>query len=405
MDGLLGNLFGYQEEDPLLALLPPEQRARLQQQARGQGMTNLGLALLQAGGPSRTPTGIGSRLGQAGIQAMQANQGVMDRGLERMLAARKLQQEESQRSLRQQAISALSPDEQIIAQLDPSALGEIYKTRLGIGGKGPDSISGKLNPSDFTPESLAQFKETGGDFRVLVSKQDKPPFKVGDIRDFVQGTERITQEYQADGTWKTISRGSAFAPPSQFNVNVGDRAFAGEAQKEQAKTLAGIQQSGLKAGQTIREVTKLGNLLDKIPTGSTARLQQIAGNFGIPTKGLDDIQAAQAIINRLVPQQRPPGSGTMSDADLALFRESLPRIINQPGGNKIIIDTLKSINDYLIEEGKIANEAINGRISPEEAFTRIQYLKNPLENIAAQPTTGGDLQTRAQEELRRRRGR
>jgi len=107
MDGLLGNLFGIEEEDPLLAMFPPEQRARLQQQARGQGMTNLGLALLQAGGPSRTPTGSGSRLGQAGMQAMQANQGVMDRNIERLMAARKMQQEQEQVKRREQFRQAI----------------------------------------------------------------------------------------------------------------------------------------------------------------------------------------------------------------------------------------------------------------------------------------------------------
>jgi len=96
MNGLLGNLFGIQEEDPLLAMLPPEQRARLQAQTRSQGITNLGLALLQAGGPTRTPGGFGQLLGQAGMQAMQANQGLMDANLQRMLAARKMQQEQAQ---------------------------------------------------------------------------------------------------------------------------------------------------------------------------------------------------------------------------------------------------------------------------------------------------------------------
>jgi hypothetical protein len=114
MDGLLGNLFGIEEEDPLLRLLPPEQRQLLMNQARGQGMTNLGLALLQAGGPSRTPTGIGARLGQAGMQAMQANQGVMDRGLERLLTARKMQQEQAQlqrqQEMRQRMAGAITPE-------------------------------------------------------------------------------------------------------------------------------------------------------------------------------------------------------------------------------------------------------------------------------------------------------
>lgn len=108
MNGLLGNLFGIQEEDPLLAMLPAAQRARLQQQVRGQGMTNLGLALLQAGGPTTVPTGFGARLGQAGMQALQANQGLMDRGLERMLAARKLQMEQMQLQRQQQMREAMA---------------------------------------------------------------------------------------------------------------------------------------------------------------------------------------------------------------------------------------------------------------------------------------------------------
>jgi len=81
----------------------------------------------------------------------------------------------------------------------------------------------------------------------------------------------------------------------------------------------------------------------------------------------------------LVPQQRPPGSGTMSDADLDLFKKSLPRIINQPGGNRAIIDYLKGINEYLIKEGEIASEVLNKKITPAEGDARLMSLQNPLE--------------------------
>jgi hypothetical protein len=89
-------------------------------------MTNLGLALLQAGGPSRTPTGIGSRLGQAGMQAMQANQGVMDRGLERLLTARKMQQEQAQlqrqQEMRQRMAGAITPEGVDVRALQEAAM-------------------------------------------------------------------------------------------------------------------------------------------------------------------------------------------------------------------------------------------------------------------------------------------
>lgn len=86
--GLLGV-----EEDPLLAMLPPEQRAQLMARTRQQGIQNLGLQLLQAGGPTTVPGGIGSRLGSAIMGAQQSSQGMMDANLQRLLAARKLQQE------------------------------------------------------------------------------------------------------------------------------------------------------------------------------------------------------------------------------------------------------------------------------------------------------------------------
>ena len=122
-------------------------------------------------------------------------------------------------------------------------------------------------------------------------------------------------------------------------------------------------------------------MLSRVETGGAAAFKQAAGNFGIKTEGLDDIQAAQAIINKLVPAQRPPGSGTMSDADLELYKQSLPRIINQPGANREIIRSMREINQYLIREGEIAAEVTAGRITPEEGTKRMMALGNPIQDF------------------------
>jgi flagellar protein FlgJ len=142
-----------------------------------------------------------------------------------------------------------------------------------------------------------------------------------------------------------------------------------------------IQKSGIEAQRSSRDVQRLGNILDKVGTGGAAAFKQAAGNLGIKTEGLDDIQAAQAIINKLVPQQRPPGSGTMSDADLALYKESLPRIINQPGANQRIVESMKQINEYLIKEGEIASAVLDGEISPAEGRKRLRDLGNPVQDF------------------------
>jgi flagellar protein FlgJ len=157
--------------------------------------------------------------------------------------------------------------------------------------------------------------------------------------------------------------------------------FMEEVKKSTAKDFVEIVKSGRAAQGAAGDINRLDNLLSRFETGGAAAFKQAAGNFGINTKDLNDIQAAQAIINKLVPAQRPPGSGTMSDADLALYKESLPRIINQPGANREIVRSMKEINDYLIEEGKIAAEVTAGRITPEEGTRRIFALGNPVQDF------------------------
>lgn len=170
--------------------------------------------------------------------------------------------------------------------------------------------------------------------------------------------------------------------PPGTTVNIGgENEFRKEVAKAEAKDFAAIKQSGFQAQRSARDINRLDTLLTKVETGGAAAFKQAAGNFGINTEGLTEIQAAQAIINKLVPAQRPPGSGTMSDADLALYKESLPRIINQPGANKEIIRSMREINNYLIEEGKIAALVTSGKISPEEGTRRIFELGNPIQEF------------------------
>jgi hypothetical protein len=198
----------------------------------------------------------------------------------------------------------------------------------------------------------------------------------------------VVGEYQAALAAGLIPQGTSLQdyiglkkPPATTATAIagGKDPFAEAASKKQAEDFSDIKKSGDNARRTLKDVTRLGSILERSPGGLEAGLKLAAGNFGINTKGLTDLQSAEAIINRLVPQQRPPGSGTMSDADLDLFKKSLPRIINQPGGNKAIIDYLKGINEYLIKEGEIASEVLNKKITPAEGDARLMSLQNPLE--------------------------
>jgi len=151
--------------------------------------------------------------------------------------------------------------------------------------------------------------------------------------------------------------------------------------KSDAELLGTVFSTGLQAQRNIGRIEQLDQLLQTSPGGAEAALMQFANEIGINTEGGNAITAAQAIINSLVPEQRAPGSGPMSDADLALFKQSLPRIINQPGGNAIIIGTMKAIAQYDADGAAIVQRMRTGEITRADAFQLLMDRPNPLANF------------------------
>lgn len=179
------------------------------------------------------------------------------------------------------------------------------------------------------------------------------------------------------------------------NNNMGGDKFGEKLAELDAKALSDTAAAGAAAQRNIGRIDQLGALLEASPSGAEAALKQAAGEYGINTEGLSNIQAAQAVINSLVPEQRQPGSGPMSDADLALFKRSLPRLINQPGGNATIINTIRAIAQYDAEGARIVQRTRlpedQGGISRAQAFDMLQNRPNPLSSFKA-PAAGQESQ-------------
>lgn len=163
--------------------------------------------------------------------------------------------------------------------------------------------------------------------------------------------------------------------------------------KGDAELLGTVYASGLQAQRNLGRIDQLERLLASAPTGMQGALTLAAGQFGINTEGLSEAQAAQALINSLVPEQRAPGSGPMSDADLELFKQSLPRIINQPGGNALIIDTMRKIAQYDAQGAAIVQKMREGQIDRATAFRELAERPNPLANIIVPQGTATPGQT------------
>lgn len=195
-----------------------------------------------------------------------------------------------------------------------------------------------------------------------------------------------------DGYGNVIATGAEQSPQTVINNTMGATdEFYGQLDKNLATQTSDLINAGMNAQSNNIRLGQLETLLQTAPQGAQGVLVQAAGSVGIPVEGLDDVQAAEALISQMVPGQRPPGSGTMSDADLALFKRSLPSIINQPGGNQMILRTMRAINEYTIAQAEIAQRIANREITPAEGRALAMQVPNPLASFSPQGGAGSGL--------------
>ena len=183
---------------------------------------------------------------------------------------------------------------------------------------------------------------------------------------------------------------------TSVNVDLGEKGaqkFEEQFASGDAKTIGDVYAAGLTAQRNLGRLDELEARLANAPTGAAGAIKGMLGEFGINTEGLDDIQAATALINSMVPELRQPGSGPMTDADLAQFKQSFLRIINQPGGNATIINAMKKIALYDAEGAKIVQDLRTGAIDRGTAFRMLMERQHPLAGV---PLSGGAAPTQTQ---------
>ena len=147
-----------------------------------------------------------------------------------------------------------------------------------------------------------------------------------------------------------------------------------------AKTFTDAMNAGDIARRSRINLDRISQLASSTPQGLEGAAIRALGEYGIKTEGLDKVQAMESLISQMVPSQRPPGSGTISDADLALYKASLPRLINSPEGNSLILETLYAINDHDIAASDIAARVASREITPTEARKLMRQIPNPFDD-------------------------
>ncbi|CVI61008.1 hypothetical protein CFBP4996_15370 [Agrobacterium leguminum] len=204
--------------------------------------------------------------------------------------------------------------------------------------------------------------------------------------------DRVNAERSRNGlppvsaeVWIRQSQSTKSAKPT------GDDTFDSKGGEIQAKSFDEARVAGLQAKSKIETINKLQGALGNVQGGALTGMQQFASNYGIKLgDNASQLEYAQALINQIVPGQRPAGSGAMSDADLELFKRSVPALMNTPEGNRLIIETMRGIANYEAQIGQIAGRALAGEITRSEANRLMNEVHNPIETFrSAQGTSTG----------------
>ncbi|WP_313607317.1 hypothetical protein [Rhizobium sp.] len=267
--------------------------------------------------------------------------------------------------LKQNAARQQAAEEMRLKQSDPSYQLGLEKSRLEV----ENLRNPRVTPGDKLARERFDWERQNSD-------------RTADIKEYeyakARGYEGSIVDFQ-------LAQKRAGAGSTNVNVGEGDK-FYEKLDQKNAETFASMSDSGIQARAKLGQIDRLQGLFANVPQGVEGGLKKIAGDWGIAVgDGTSDIQAASALLEKMVPEQRAPGSGPMSDADIKMFRASLPRVLNQPGGNQLIFDTMRGIANYEMKMGEIADmvadraELPDGtKVTPAVGRKMIRELKNPL---------------------------
>lgn len=232
---------------------------------------------------------------------------------------------------------------------------------------------------------------------VMLQSQLKPADQTDDIKEFnIENSLRAKKGLPPLDSLVDMKAAIKKAGATNVTTNVdakGEDAFAKAAGGAQAKRFDELAGEGQKARQMVADIETLNDLGTKIKTGKLAEAKAAIGPYaealGVKVDGLNEIQAHEAIVNRLAPSLRVPGSGAQSDYELKNFLKSLPSLGNTPEGNAIASSVLKGLQDNKIRASDIASRALSGEIKREEAEKQLRELPDPMEGYRKFTKAGG----------------
>ena len=313
---------------------------------------------------------------QRGLQMDATRQGMamLDREEQRQIA------EAARTMTREQAQAAADAMEDSLLRATPfyasgdMAGAEAYWRSIGAEPLSPQQFQSEMARLPAVREALTFFADQNAGPEIPAGMQTLQ------MRAEAAGLQPGTQEYRdffaTGGDAPAQTTINNVMPADQSGVTDG---FYEKLDGAQAEMFGALLNQGMTAPSRLAQVDQLDAYLRDVPGGLATAAQMWLGERGIQTEGLSTLEAANGIINQLVPEQRDPGSGPMSDRDIDMFRASLPRMINTTEGNQLIVSTIRGLIVYEQKQAEIANRVASRVITPAEGRAELMALQNPLQ--------------------------
>jgi hypothetical protein len=196
-----------------------------------------------------------------------------------------------------------------------------------------------------------------------------------------EGAQPLTSQERAaigipegQAAYKTRSGEIKFGPAGmKVTTNVGTEAPDGALRKKldegTAKNWTAWQEAGHVSAGQMQDLQMLDELIKVAPQGPlTGRLSEMFP--GVSSAG----DAFNAIVKRVAPTMRAPGSGSTSDIEYDGMLRSLPALRNNPVANGAISEMMKAKAAINIERSDIISQYSQNQISRNDAEKRLSEL-------------------------------
>lgn len=178
--------------------------------------------------------------------------------------------------------------------------------------------------------------------------------------------------------------------PQPTQLATQQREFSKEFAKQASQHVGDLLEEGTDAQLDQVALDRLNDLGDAAGTGAMAVVRSHLNRFGFAVdERTPPLQAYEALLNRLTPQQRQGLPGAASDRDVAIFRGALPQLWNTPEGRETIVQTLSALNRYKIERAQVADEFLDGRLTYRAFYQKLRNVKDPFAKFRSQQRDGG----------------